>query len=66
MSMLTMHTDAPPPHQDGAYTRTALGQLSYAILILRLFEKDFYWCGCVDKHGLEARQHPMLTPVVWL
>lgn len=32
---------------DGAYTRTALGQLSYAILILRLFERDFYWCGLV-------------------
>jgi hypothetical protein len=32
---------------DGAYTRTALGQLSYAILILKLFEKDFYWCGLV-------------------
>lgn len=32
---------------DGAYTRTALAQLSYAILILRLFERDFYWCGLV-------------------
>lgn len=32
---------------DGAYTRTALGQLSYAILILRLFERDFYWCGLI-------------------
>lgn len=35
---------------DGAYTRTALAQLSYSILILRLFERKFYWCGYVLHH----------------
>ncbi|PWN91686.1 hypothetical protein FA10DRAFT_300277 [Acaromyces ingoldii] len=30
---------------DGAYARTALAQLSYAVVILRLFDTSFYWCG---------------------
>jgi len=30
---------------DGAYARTALGQLSYAVVILRLFQNEFYFVG---------------------
>ncbi|KAK0556398.1 hypothetical protein OC846_001223 [Tilletia horrida] len=30
---------------DGAYTRTALSQLSYAVVILRLFQTEFYPVG---------------------
>ena len=29
---------------DGAYTRTAMGNLSYSILILKLFNRRFYRC----------------------
>ncbi|KAE8254890.1 hypothetical protein A4X13_0g3242 [Tilletia indica] len=30
---------------DGAYARTALGQLSYSVVILRLFQSEFYLVG---------------------
>lgn len=30
---------------DGAYARTALGQLCYAIVILRLFQAKFFYVG---------------------
>lgn len=30
---------------DGAYARTALGQLCYAIVILRLFQPKFFYVG---------------------
>ncbi|KAN0066389.1 hypothetical protein ACQY0O_000488 [Thecaphora frezii] len=30
---------------DGAYARTALGQLSYAVVILRLFQDKFFYVG---------------------
>ncbi|ETS59572.1 hypothetical protein PaG_06494 [Moesziomyces aphidis] len=32
---------------DGAYARTALGQLCYAIVILRLFQPKFFYVGLV-------------------
>ncbi|SPO27397.1 uncharacterized protein UTRI_10514 [Ustilago trichophora] len=32
---------------DGAYARTALGQLCYAIVILRLFQPKFFYIGLV-------------------
>lgn len=30
---------------DGAYTRTALGQLCYAVVILRLFQSSYFYVG---------------------
>lgn len=36
---------------DGAYARTALGQLCYAIVILRLFQAKFFYVGeWYDRH----------------
>uniref|UniRef100_V5EA60 DUF202 domain-containing protein n=1 Tax=Kalmanozyma brasiliensis (strain GHG001) TaxID=1365824 RepID=V5EA60_KALBG len=32
---------------DGAYARTALGQLCYATVILRLFQPKFFYVGLV-------------------
>ncbi|WFC97162.1 hypothetical protein MBRA1_003828 [Malassezia brasiliensis] len=40
---------------DGAYTRSALGQLSFALAVMRLFQKEFFWIGfanCVMSLGL--------------
>lgn len=51
-------TDADRASQrtfDGAYARTALLQLSFAITIMRLFQSDFFWVGlacCVQAIGL--------------
>ncbi len=33
---------------DGAYMRTALGELSYALIVLRLFQQSFYYVGLVN------------------
>lgn len=32
---------------DGAYARTALGQLAYAVVVLKLFQDEFYYIGWV-------------------
>jgi len=41
--------------QDGAYARTALAQLGYAVVILRLFSADFYYIGSVGAVCLALR-----------
>lgn len=33
---------------DGAYKRTSLAQLSFALMVLRLFQQSFYWIGVVS------------------
>ena len=50
---------------DGAYARTALGQLCYAIVILRLFQPKFFYVGeCVfpgHNKELQPRSSQSLT-----
>ncbi len=40
---------------DGAYARTALGQLCYAIVILRLFQPKFFYVGELYRRSAVVR-----------
>lgn len=56
---------------DGAYSRTALGQLCYAIVILRLFQPKFFYVGefsCIDTNCFDesrAEHSAFASLLIW-